>query len=89
MAFAISSLYELPDVDVRSLGLSSRTEGCLMMNLVINLQKLAELTPSKLMGVDGIGEKSFMEIVTVLKKYGTNDLPYTVYMKSRHKNPEQ
>ena len=71
---------------IRSLGLSSRTESCLIMNLVLNLQKLAELTPSELMGVDGIGEKSFKEIAALLKEYGVNDQPYMDYIRSRHKN---
>lgn len=76
----------LPMVALDDLPFSALTKTSLRNGRLTTLRIIAAQTPEELYCLRGIGEKSYLTIVALLKDYGVDDQPYLDYMRSRHKN---
>lgn len=75
----------LPMVALDDLPFSALTKTSLKNGRLTTLRSIAAQTPEELYCLRGIGEKSYLTIVALLKDYGVDDQPYLDYMRSRHK----
>lgn len=78
------------DIDINFLGLSSRSYNTLQKNGLVKLEDILKLDVKELARIKGLGRKSFIEIVDIVKEYGYK-VPegvksFTLY--NRYKNRE-
>ena len=76
----------LPMIALDDLPFAALTKTSLRNGRLTTLRSIAAQTPEELYCLRGIGEKSYLAIVALLKEHGVDDQPYLDYMKSRHKN---
>ena len=75
----------LPAISLDDLPFAALTKTYLKNSRLTTLRSIAAQTPEELYCLRGIGEKSYLTIVALLKDYGVDDQPYLDYMRSRHK----
>ena len=76
----------LPMIALDDLPFAALTKTYLKNGRLTTLRSIAAQTPEELYCLRGIGEKSYLTIVALLKEYGVDDQTYLDYMRSRHKN---